>query len=86
MASVLGTKCDVPMPDERLEVSVTFDAGRGFIACAPGLRQPIVALSLGGLRRQIEILMLPDDVRIVLQLDGPRRVRLLRHKMPPAQN
>jgi hypothetical protein len=27
-------------------------------------------LSLGGLRRKIEIAMLPDDVRVVLQLDG----------------
>ena len=30
----------------------------------------MVALSLGGLRRKIEIGMLPDDVRVVLQLDG----------------
>jgi hypothetical protein len=29
-----------------------------------------MALSLGGLRRKIEIAMLPDDVRVVLQLDG----------------
>jgi hypothetical protein len=28
----------------------------------------VVALSLGGLRRKIEIL--PDDVRVALQLDG----------------
>jgi len=28
------------------------------------------ALSLGGLRRKVEALMLPDDVRVVLQLDG----------------
>ena len=33
-------------------------------------RQAVVALSLGGLRRKIEIAMLPDDVRVVLQLDG----------------
>jgi hypothetical protein len=58
------------MPDERLEVSVTFDAERGYIASAPELRSPVVALSLGGLRRKIEIAMLPDDVRVVLQLDG----------------
>jgi hypothetical protein len=70
MASVLGTKFDVPMPDERLEVSVTFDERHGYIASAPELRQPIVALSLGGLRRRIEIALLPDNVRIVLQLDG----------------
>ena len=30
----------------------------------------MVALSLGGLRRRIEALMLPDDVHVVLQLDG----------------
>jgi hypothetical protein len=58
------------MRDERFEVSVTFDAERGYVASAPELRQPVVALSLGGLRRRIEILMLPDDVRIVLELDG----------------
>ena len=39
------------MRDERFEVSVTFDARRGYIASAPELRQPMVALSLGGLRR-----------------------------------
>ena len=56
------------MPDDRLEVSVTFDE-RGYIGSAPELRQAVVALSLG-LRRKIEIAMLPDDVRVVLQLDG----------------
>ena len=55
------------MPDDRLEVSVTFDE-RGYIGSAPELRQAVVAL--GGLRRKIEIAMLPDDVRVVLQLDG----------------
>jgi hypothetical protein len=30
----------------------------------------VVALSLGGLRRKIEALLLPDEVRVVLQLDG----------------
>ena len=58
------------MGDERLDVTVTFDAERGYIASAPELRQPVVAFSLGGLRRRIEILMLPDNLRIVLQLDG----------------
>jgi hypothetical protein len=58
------------MSSDRLEVAVTFDVGRGYIASAPELRQPIVALSLGGLRRRIEIALLPDNVRIVLQLDG----------------
>jgi len=34
------------------------------------LRQPVVALSLGGLRRRIEALMVPDEPIVVLQLDG----------------
>ena len=58
------------MREERLEVSVTFDARRGYIGSAPELRHPIVALSLAHLRKRIEIAMLPDDVRVVLQLDG----------------
>ena len=57
------------MREERLEVSVTFDE-RGYIGSAPELRSPVMALSLGGLRRKIETLLLPDDVRVALQLDG----------------
>ena len=58
------------MRDERFEVSVTFDAERGYIASAPELRQPIVALSLGGLRRKVEALMLPDESIVVLSSTG----------------
>jgi hypothetical protein len=29
-----------------------------------------VALSLGDLRRRIEIALLPDEVRVMMQLDG----------------
>jgi hypothetical protein len=65
-------------------VSVTFDAERGYVASAPELRQPIVALSLGGLRRRIEIALLPDDVRVVLQLDGlAERERTAAERLPP---
>jgi hypothetical protein len=60
MASVLGTKYDVPMPDERLEVSVTFDERRGYSPARPSC----------GRRCKIEALLLPDNVRVVLQLDG----------------
>ena len=56
------------MRDEWLEVSVTFNE-RGYVASAPELRAPVVALSLGGLRRRIEALLLPDDLHVVLQLD-----------------
>ena len=58
------------MRDGRLEVSATFDERRGYIGTAPELRQPVTALSLGGLRRRIEALMLPDNVDVILQLDG----------------
>ena len=58
------------MREERLEVSVTFDERHGYVASAPELRSPVVALSLGGLRCKIEGLMLPDEVVIVLQRDG----------------
>jgi hypothetical protein len=58
------------MREERLEVSVTFDERHGYVASAPELRSAVVALSLGGLRRKIEALLLPAEVEIVLQLDG----------------
>jgi hypothetical protein len=58
------------MSGNRLDVTVTYDAQHGYIASAPELRQPVVALSLGGLRRRIETAMLPDSVDVVLQLDG----------------
>jgi hypothetical protein len=57
------------MPDERLEVSVTFDE-RGYIGSALELRQAVGGAQPGRPARKIEIAMLPDDVRVVLQLDG----------------
>ena len=51
------------------EIGVSFDPMRGYFTTGSELRAPVVALSLGGLRRRIEALM-PDDVRGVLQLDG----------------
>jgi hypothetical protein len=51
------------MRDERLEVSVTFVPAKGYVGSAPELRQPVVAVSLGGLRRRIEALMLRDRRR-----------------------
>ena len=57
------------MRDDRFEVSVTFDERRGYVASAPELRQPVVAVSLGGLRRRIEALMVPDNVNVRLILD-----------------
>jgi hypothetical protein len=44
---------------DRLQVSVSFDERRGYVGTAPELRAPVMALSLGGLRRRIEALMRP---------------------------
>jgi hypothetical protein len=75
------------MRDERFEVTVTFDERRGYVATAPELRQPVLALSLGGLRRRIEALMLPDEVDVRLQLDGAadRERHRRRAASPPAR-
>jgi hypothetical protein len=77
------------MRDERFEVTVTFDPAKGYVASAPELRSPVVALSLGGLRPKIEVLMLPDDVDVILQLDGlaereRHRSRRRPQKRPPS--
>jgi hypothetical protein len=61
------------MRDERFEVTVTFDERRGYVATAPELRQPVTALSLGGVRRRVEALMLPDEVDVRLVLDRAAR-------------
>ena len=61
------------MREERLEVSVTFDERHGYVASAPELRSAVVALSLGGLRRKIEALLLPDEVDDRAAARRPRR-------------
>ena len=57
------------MRDERLEVSVTFDE-RGYIGSAPELRSAGGGAQPGRPAPQDRDAMLPDDVRVVLQLDG----------------
>ena len=50
------------MPDERLEVSVTFDE-RGYVASAPEAPVGRRALSLGGLRRKtLLIILVPSPI------------------------
>jgi hypothetical protein len=61
------------MSGGRLDVTVTYDASCGYIASVPGLKAPVVALSLGGLRRRVEALLLPDDPVITLNLDRTAR-------------
>jgi hypothetical protein len=63
------------MRGERLEVSVTFDSARVYIASAPELRAPVVALSFERLAQAP--LLLPGDPVIVLQLDGTAERRAL---------
>jgi hypothetical protein len=60
--------------DARLEVAVSFDAGRGYVGPHPDLRSPVTALSLGGLRRKIEAALLPDDVNVRLVADRGARL------------
>jgi hypothetical protein len=56
---------------ERFPVQVTFDQQRGYVAAAEGWTR-IIALSLAGLRRQIDA-RLSKGVIARLQLDGAAR-------------
>ena len=38
---------------DKLTIAVTFDPERGYVGTAPDLRQPVIALSLGGLRAKV---------------------------------
>jgi hypothetical protein len=75
------------MGDERLHIAVTYDPERGYVGSSPELRQPVIALSLGGLRRKVEAAMLPDEVIVMLSLDKAARLerdrRRLNGRTPP---
>jgi hypothetical protein len=58
----------------RISIGVTFDPGRGYVGSGPELRVPVTALSLGGLRRKVEALMVPDSVEVKLVLDRAARL------------
>ena len=58
---------------DRVVVNVTFNPDVGYVGTSPELQQAVTALSLGGLRRRIEALMLPDEPIIVLSLDRDAR-------------
>jgi hypothetical protein len=66
---------------DKLSIAVTFSPERGYIGNSPDLRAPVVALSLGGLRRKVEALMSPDDVIIVLNLDRAARLERDRRRL-----
>jgi hypothetical protein len=59
---------------ERLVVAVTYDPAVGYRTTG-GAELPVVsALSLGGIRRRVEALLLPDDPIIILNLDRAARL------------
>ena len=60
------------MPD-KFSVSVTFTPEKGYIGTAPELPMQVTALSLGGLRRRIQALMIPDKPQVILSLDRAAR-------------
>ena len=59
---------------DRLTVAVTFDPAKGYVATIPDVPAPVTALSLNGLRRRIEALLLPDSVVVRLSLDRDARL------------
>jgi hypothetical protein len=75
---------------DRLTIAVTFDQAKGYVGSSPDLRAPVVALSLGGVRRKVEALMSPDEVIVVLSLDRAARLerdrRRLTGRPPPPGN
>jgi hypothetical protein len=63
---------------------VRVDPRPGYIGSAPGLKAPFTALSLHGLRRKLEALMLADEPHVLLILDGAtERERHRRRAAPP---
>jgi len=64
------------MSGDEMHVNVTW-CPRGFIGSAAELKEPVIAVSLGGLRRKIESLMVPDSVELRFHLDqqGDPRAR-----------
>jgi hypothetical protein len=66
---------------DKLAIAATYDAERGYVGTHPELRSPVIALSLGGLRRKIEALMLPDEVIVMLSLDKAARLERDRRRL-----
>jgi hypothetical protein len=55
---------------DKLAVNVSFDPRRGYFTVGSELPTVISALSLTGLKRRIEAVLMPDDHVIVLRLDA----------------
>jgi hypothetical protein len=71
----------VEIVSEKLNVSVTFRPEQSYIGTAPDIRHPVIALSLGGLRRRIEAMMMPDTVIVSLHLDKAARLERNRRRL-----
>jgi hypothetical protein len=66
---------------DKLVITVTFDETRGgYVGTAPELRAPVVALSLGGLRRKAEALFHRPDGAAIVVLNLDRGARLERDR------
>jgi len=57
-----GARAAAAAMTDKLTIAVTYDSDRGQVGTASDLRASVIALSLGGLRRKVEALMLPEDV------------------------
>ena len=66
---------------DKIAIAVTFNPDCGYVGTSPELRAPVVALSLGGLRRKVEALMSPDDVIVTLHLDRVARLERDRRRL-----
>jgi hypothetical protein len=66
---------------DKLIIAVTFCPERGYVGSSPDLRETVIALSLGGLRRKVEALISPDDVIVLLNLDRAARLERDRRRL-----
>ena len=66
---------------DKIAIAVTFNPDCGYVGTSPELRAPVVALSLGGLRRKIEALISPDEVIVTLNLDKAARLERDRRRL-----
>ena len=60
--------------DERISISVSYDETKGYVGSHAEIQTTFTALSLNGLRRQIEEALLPEQPIIVLNLDRAARL------------
>jgi hypothetical protein len=71
----------VEIVTEKIFIAVTFNPDCGYVGTSPELHAPVVALSLGGLRRKIEALMSPDEIIVTLHLDKAARLERDRRRL-----